>query len=135
MTTIDSSLIGKVVRFETNAPMVLGARFTDAKVLAILDAATAAMFVDVLAQHTAVFPWLPVGVLDDYTSYNYVKLELSDQSVIIMGIPWINESSVEVIASTDIVIKLKGRGHQDINIIRQSLLANGFEGFTIEVVS
>lgn len=135
MTTIDSSLIGKVIRFETTAPAILGARYTDAKVMAILDAGTATLFSDILALHSAVYPYLPVGVQDDYSSYNYVKLEMPDKSIMILGIPWISESSVQVIVSTDIIVKLKGRGHQDVDLVRQALLANGFEGFTVEVVS
>lgn len=135
MTTLDSSLIGKIIQFETNAPAILGARYKDVKVLAILDASTATLFADVLARHIAVYPYLPTGVLDDYTRYNYVKLELSDKSILIMGIPWINESSIQVIVNTDIVVRLKGRNHDDVNLVRQALLANGFEDFTVDVVS
>lgn len=135
MTTLDSSLIGKVIQFETNAPAILGARYKDVKLLAILDAGTAVLFADILAKHVAVYPYLPEGVLDDYTSYNYVKLEMPDKSIMIMGVPWINEASVQVIVNTDIVVKLKGRSHDDVNLVRQALLANGFEGFTVEVVS
>lgn len=135
MTDITSSLIGKTISFETRAPAVLGARYTDAKVLGILDPGTAVLFSDVLATHIAVYPYLPTDVLDDYTRYNYVKLELANGSVKIMGIPWISPESVQVIEATDIKVTLKGRGHEDIDLVRKALLANGFEDFVVEVVS
>lgn len=135
MVAITSSLIGKTIQFETLAPAVLGARYKDVKVLAILDPGTAKMFSDVLVRHIAVYPYLPPGIVDDHTRYNYVKLEMPNGAIEIMGIPWISESSISVIEQTDIRVVLKGRSHEDVELVRRALSANGFEDFVVEVIS
>jgi len=131
MPAITSALIGKTINFQTNAPSILGARFQVTKVLSILDPDTARLFADIVSQHIAVYPHLPEGTVDDAFGYSYVKLRLPDDQIVVLGLPWIDENSVEVVNHTTLTVKINSTSQEDINRVRQALLANGFEDFTI----
>lgn len=133
---INSSLIGKTLDFETNAPPILGSKIKGAKLVAILDPATVkALGFDVTTEHAAVYPYLDPSLPDSATRYNYVKFLLSDGSTKYMGIPWIKTSSITVVEVTNIQVLIKGRGLEDVAAVKRALIANGFEDFTLEVTS
>jgi hypothetical protein len=132
---ISFSLIGKTINFNTNAGAILGVEVRNAKVVAILDPNTAKQFEDIIAKHIQVFPYLPQGTPDSAYEYSYLKVVSAEGKDLVYGIPWIAEDTIELVDTTSIQVVLKGRGQSDITLLRQSLLSNGFDDFTISVVS
>lgn len=132
---ISFSLIGKTVNFNTNAGAILGVGVRNAKVLGILDPGTAKAFEDIIAKHIQVYPYLPEGTPDSAYEYNYLKVIMADGQERVFGLPWIDETSIELVETTNLVITLKGRGQSDITLARQALLANGFDDFDIVIKS
>jgi hypothetical protein len=133
--SLSFSLIGKTVNFSTNASPILGVEVRNAKVLGILDPGSAKAYDDIVAKHIQVYPYLPEGTPDSPYDYPYVKLAMADGTEKVFGLPWIQEGTIQIVDTTTLVVVLKNRGQSDINLLRQSLLANGFEDFTIEVKS
>lgn len=132
---ISFSLIGKTINFSTNAGAILGVEIRNAKVVAILDPNTAKSFDDIVAKHIQVFPYLPQDTPDSAYDYSYLKVITAEGKEAVYGIPWINETSIELVDTTNIKVVLKGRGQSDIALLRQALLSNGFDDFTIDVVA
>lgn len=130
---LNMALIGKTINFSTNAAPILGVEVRNAKLLGILDPGSAKAVDDIRAKHIQVYPYLPEGTPDSAYDYPYLKFAMADGSFRVYGLPWIKEDSIEIVATTNVVVTLKGRGQVDFDLIRQALLANGFDDFTLEV--
>lgn len=134
MPALTSELYGKTLNFTTISPALLGGGWTNVKLLSIVDYDTARRFSDILGKHVGLSPYLPAGTPNDYRQYYYAKLQRADDSIHYLGVPWIVESSVEVVVETDILVRIKGKSHDDLLNIRQALMAIGLEDFTVEIV-
>lgn len=133
---LTSDLLGKTLSFETNAPAILGAAFTG-KFLSILDPGTAKSFVDITALHRNVYAQLvdKTGIPDDPEGYNYGKFTDSTGKTVILGLPWIKDSSVTVVTNTYLAIKIPSAGSEDLEKVKTALTAQGYRDYTIEVKS
>lgn len=134
---LTSDLLGKTLSFETNAPAILGAAYTAVKFVSILDPDTAKLFSDITAQHRSVYPQLvdKTGIPDDPLGYSYGKFLDANGATVILGLPWIKDSSVKVVTNTYLLIRINGAGTQDLEPIKQALTANGYRDYTVEVKS
>lgn len=133
---INSSLIGKVLDFETYAAPILGSKIKGAKLLSILDPGTVKeLGFDITSKHAQVYPYLDGSTPDSPLKYNYLKFLLSDGSTTYLGVPWIKADSITTVEVTNITVVIKGRNQDAINQVKKALVANGFEDFTIEVTS
>ncbi len=128
---ITSALIGQYVSFNVHPSTLLGNGFQRVKVLAILDGETAALFTDIYPQHAAVYPTLPPGVQNDPLKYSWVKIQFENGGVQVLGIPWVDSSTVTVVTATDINVIIRGAAVEDIPLIRNAINAAGFN--TIEI--
>lgn len=123
--------IGKTVSFDTAAPGVLGANRQNVTVMAVLDLDTVMMLRDVMAVHHQVrsyMPTLPAAA----GSYNYVKLKHSNGELEYLGVPWIKDNTIEVIEMREMILRIPQITHTTESIVREALLQNGIEKFTIE---
>jgi hypothetical protein len=132
---ISFSLIGKTINFNTRAGAILGVEVRNAKVVALLDPNTAKTFEDITAIHIQVYPYLPEGTPDSAFNYSYLKVITAEGKEKVYGLPWIDESTIELVDTTNIEVILKGRGEGDVALLRQALLSNGFDAFTITIRS
>ena len=130
---IDSSLIGRTINFSVYPSALLGSNFTNVKVLDILSAVTAGAFTDVQAQHLNVMATLPDGFRDPlaYLNYLYVRVQYSNGEYGILGIPWIDGSTVAIVENKTAIVSVPGVGSSDINYIRQALVNAGYANVTI----
>lgn len=122
--------IGKTVRFNTTAPNVLGANRDNATVVAILDLDTAAMLSDVRAKHTQVRSYVP-SLPQSAATYSFVKLLYGNGNIEILGVPWIDNTSIEVITDRRLVITIGNISDTTEQLARQALLQNGISDFKI----
>lgn len=128
-----SDYIGNTVRFSTLAPAVLGALRENVTVLAILDLDTAQMLSDVRAKHVQVRNYIAT-LPQSAGSYNYVKLRYGNGDIEILGVPWIDASTIEVITDRKLVITIGNVSDSTEQLVRQALLQNGIENFEVEAV-
>lgn len=118
--------IFSTVSFEVYPAQLLGTGFTNAKVLAIVDADTARAWIDPVAQHAAVFPTLPAGTINRYDAYLYLKLRLANGQLTALGLPWIRKETYTVNANRTIQLTIENVTPDDEPKIRRALSANGY---------
>lgn len=135
MATITIDHIGKVVSFNLYPASILGTNYNLSKVLAILDADTAMAYVDVSQLHTSVYGTIPDPnkPVDDYRSYSYLKLQLSNGQTGIIGIPWI-DGELTIHQNNTIRADISNVGASDVAKIRTMLIANGYNDAVLLLV-
>lgn len=133
MLTFDN--IGQTLTIHTTAPGVLQSVYTNVLFEAILDWKTAmALDLDVYAMHANVYPFIQdQGVPNDPTRYPYAKFDNAG-STLILGMPWIKQDQIEILQTTDLIIRLPNRGNNDVDNVKRTLISAGYEIGKIEVV-
>jgi len=127
MALIEDYLVfGNVISFDVYPATIIGSRFVDVKVLALLDKETANLWIDAEAMHANVYPTLPAGVPDDPSQYQYVKFKHTNGTVSILGIPWINPDSITLSQRGTLTITVNDVGTVDKDRIIRALAANGY---------
>lgn len=125
--------IGSVVSFEMYPSLLIGASYTRATVEGIINAADAIRSgMDVQAVHRNVYATLPEGTPNNPNSYYYLKLKLLSGETTIIGIPWIKESTYEVVPSTTLRFTIPNIDVDDEAIIRTQLAALGYKMVDVE---
>lgn len=134
MTALTLSDIGSLISFSVWPSSVLGTLFDKAKLLTFLDEDTAKVYIDTAAMHANVYSTLPIGTPNNPASYQYVKLKLQNGDNVVIGVPWINESTIVRHSGSTIVITIPDSNpNDDVSKVRQALLGRGFTKFTIAV--
>lgn len=130
---IDSNLTGRVVNFAVRPAALLGSNFVNVKILDILSPVTAAVFADIQALHLNVMSTLPDGYRDPqaYNAYSYVRVQYANGEYGILGIPWIDESTVVIVENLTGVVTIPNIGSTDVARIRQALVGAGYSNVTI----
>jgi hypothetical protein len=120
-----------VYNFDVYPTAILGDDFDNVTILAILDYETALQTADIPAIHTNVFPYLPSGIPDDPSQYDYVRIRTASGSATILGIPWINLDTLELVESRRMTVKIEGVSSSDVERVRIALVQNGFNNLEI----
>jgi hypothetical protein len=81
----------------------------------------------------AVYPSLPVGTPNDPKQYNYIKITTTAGVSVVLGIPWINDSTVVLTETNTIVATITNVSQADIARINSCLVANGYNAFTLSI--
>lgn len=123
----------KVYNFDVHPSALLGNDFKNVTILAILDYETALQYGDLPAMHVNVYPHLPTGIPDDPSQYDYVRVRLASGDATVLGIPWIDESTIELIASMRMNVTIEGVGASDVERVRLALAQNGYNNFEIKL--
>ncbi len=126
-----TNYIGSTVKFSTNAPAVLGAARQAVTVVAVLDLDTAMLLADVRAKHAQVKSHI-ADLPQSAGAYSYVKLRYGNGDVEVLGVPWINHESIEVLTDRKLVITINNITDSTENLVKQALLQNGIQDFSIE---
>lgn len=126
MSNYDRLQFGNVVTFEVYPASILGARFGNVKVLAMLDKDSANTWIDADAVHVNVFPTLPSGTPDNANEYQYLKFKHVNGNIGVIGLPWIREDSITVNETGTLTISIENVSPSDKEIIINALSANGY---------
>lgn len=113
MTIFDFLKIGNLVTFDTVAPAILGNDYQNLKVVGIFDRDTAKMWRDVDSMHANVYPFMDSSIENDSTAYQYVKLVGENGHEVVLGVPWINESTIRVVARGKLTIVINDLSVED----------------------
>lgn len=125
--------VGKVYDFSVYPSTVIPNDYTNVTVLGILDADSARQIADIDALHAAVYPYLPAGTIDDAAAYYYVKVALSNGVKTVLGITWINQSTITARITTRIHVLIEGAKTTDVERVRQCLMMNGFDNLKVSL--
>ena len=123
--------IGSSYSFTTLAPGVLGASYTNAKVLGIVDYNVAVSITNVNYLQKVVYPLLPAGSPSNYEDYNYIIFSTSNNSKLVLATTWINENSIQLITGTNITVNIANGSLSIIPLLQQQLTAMGLTDFNI----
>lgn len=118
--------LNSTVDFEYYAPAILGIGQKNAKVLAILDAETASIYINPQLMHANVYAHLPPETPNRFDSYPYLKLRLASGQTTAVGLAWIRDDSWTEIAIASLQFTINGVRPDQRAIILQALAANGF---------
>jgi hypothetical protein len=125
--------IHKLYNFSTRAPAILGANFKSVKVLGIIDYNLASKYINPETQHVNIYPYLPTGTVNDPKKYTYVLIQTQSGDVTVLAMPWIDETSIALVASRNLIITVRDVDTGDDTVIRDNLLLMGFSDITIEI--
>lgn len=106
--------------FSVYANSVLGASYTNARLVSILDYHTALRFDNIILLHRQVFPYLPQGTSEDMTRYTYYLFKVGDKDMVLADV-WIVSNSVVQSAGTSYSLKLMNVSSGQMAIIRDQL--------------
>jgi len=123
----------KVYSFTLYPTVILPGDYTNVTVMGIIDYETALQLADIPAIHTNVYPYLPTGTPDDPSQYDYLKVKLSSGVITVLGLPWINLNTVELVESLRATIVVEDVTNNDATRLRECLVQNGFNNITISI--
>lgn len=119
--------------FEVYPSNLIGTNFKGVTVASRLDPEEASREIDIIARHAQYYPTLPAGTPDDPKSYDYLKIRFLDGSVAVIGIAWIDISTVEEVSSQTVTVKISSVSAGDLSRIKDALLSNGFSDLDITI--
>lgn len=126
--------IKKTYNFNTRAPAILGASFKRAIVLGIFDYNIATNYITPETRHANIYPYLPTGTVDDPKEYAYILIQTESGDKTCLALPWIDESSVTLVATRTLRITAKADDPLVDTKIRDALLLLGVTDLTIEYI-
>lgn len=125
---LNNDLVGKLLHFET----YLGERFSNMRLACFVDALTAVRLgLDAAAKHQQYFGSLPAGTPDDWRSYQYALFYNVEQQTVILGVPWIRESSITENDNPPRIYTVYGATDEQDASIRAMFRGNGITNFEV----
>jgi hypothetical protein len=127
-------LLNKVYTFNTLAPSVLGATFSNVKIEGIVTYSEAIKSIPVDTMHANIYPLLPPGAPANYKDYIFVVIRSAANIKTVLAYPWIDETSVRLITKTSLQYNIADAGEEDKIKIDKFLKNLGYPTFTSMVV-
>lgn len=112
---------------------IIGANFESVEVLGVVSHEIARLRADIQALHFQYKPYVP-ALPNSYTDYAYLMGKLPNGTVIVLGIPWIIASSVQLSAKASYRIVIKGVEPGDVENIRKGLINRGLDVESFEKI-
>lgn len=136
MAVISKLDINKHFTFNVYPDAILGSSFSNVKVLAILDADTAKGYIDPQAMHVSVYPSLPssLGVPNDPSQYQYIKIRFPNGNITAIGIPWIVEDSIVEQTTASLQFTVEDVNPEDRETIMLALAGIGKTAVNVKVL-
>lgn len=123
-------VINKLYNFNTYAVTVLGATFSKAKLVAIMDYFTASKEKNVDILQKQVLPFLPPGTPLDIINYTFYKFKTDAGPYIVLASYWIDNSSQSVCVSLNASFLINNIVDSDVPIIVEQLRLLGYTPIT-----
>lgn len=125
--------VGRSYNFKVFPADLLGNNFNQVTVLGVINADIAQLQLDINALHAQVYPYLPSGTPNNPRGYDYVFIRTQSGETTVLGITWIDLSTVVEISSGTIIAEIPNCTSSDIQRVREALSANGFSGFNVKM--
>ena len=120
--------------FNTYAPSILGSEIKNALILGVFDYSVASQFASPDTKHVQIFPFLPVGTIDDPKKYTYILFKSESGTKEVFALQWIDQATITKKTALTITIMVTGAQSGDERIIRDSLILLNFKTFSIKTV-
>lgn len=117
-------LINNHYDFSVYANSILGASYSNARLVSILDYHTAMKFENVILLHRQVFPYLPEGTSEDQTRYTYYLFKINGRDVVLADV-WIVTGSIVSSSGSTYNLKLLNITSGQLSIVRDQLRLMG----------
>lgn len=120
--------IGDVISFEVYAGEILSQDYDNVKVQAIIPAHLCDTFgYDVFATHAQIYRLIPEGRMEDNPrSYHYLLVESENGNTRVVGLPWINESTIRVFHQNTATYTVHDVDQEDIHRIAEVIAQYGY---------
>lgn len=125
--------LNSVYNFNTVAPAILGLEFKRVTVLAVLNYSIANTYINIETNHINIFPYLPVGTVNDPKTYQYLLIKTETGEDTVLALPWIDLDSVTQVTSQSLVLTVNDINNTDTVKIRDAMIMLGYNNFTISV--
>lgn len=125
------------VDFTVEATNVVGTGFESCVIMGKFDAETAiSLGCDVRSKHMNIYPLIKnkPGVTNDPDSYEYIRVRKVNGEQVILGIPWIMESSIQLIERRNISVIIQDVGQKDVGLVKAALESNGYPNAVVRLV-
>lgn len=122
--------INATYNFYTLAPVILGGEHKNMKVKAVMGAAEAIKYSDIVTMHTRLKPTI-TGLPDSHLDCTYVLFETINNETVVFALEYLDQNSITEVSSINIRIDFRSAENQDIAVIRARLLELGYKDFTI----
>lgn len=110
--------------FSVYANSILGASYTNARLVSILDYHTAMKFENVVLLHRQIYPYLPAGTSEDQTCYTYYLFKVNGRDVVLADV-WIVTGSIVSSSGSSYTLKLMNVSSGQLAIVRDQLRLMG----------
>lgn len=124
----------KSYNFSTLAPNILGNEFKNAKVIGIIDYATASGYINPDSYSANIYPYLPTGTLRDAKMYTYILFVSEIGIKTVLAWQWIDPTSIEEVISRSLSITVNDVSVGDSERVRDALLSLGLNKFNITTI-
>lgn len=119
---------GDTISFEVHASAILLQDYDNVKVMGEIPAELCDRFgFDAYATHAQIYRLVPEGTMeDDPESYSYLLLKTVNGQFRVIGLPWINTSTIRVHKATRAIFTVDNIAQEDINVIRDAIARHGY---------
>lgn len=121
--------IGKIYRFNTLSPAILGASIINAKLISIVGYERAMLLdpenIDV--RHRAIYPSLPAGTPDRVRDYVFYEFKTQSGKTIVLADVWIDMATVEIVTHVNFVIEVTDASMDDMVNVGRLLGTTGLK--------
>lgn len=120
--------IGNIVSFELALSGIVKNRYENVKVVGIIPAYLADKFgEDVYTLHAQVYSALPPGTMpDNAESYQYLIVENPNKTTSVVGLPWIDVSTIRVFIRSETKFIIQDMAQEDIDQISRAISRLGY---------
>ncbi len=126
-----------IYSFEVYPVPVLGNSFFGVTVLisSMTEEVARAQGFNTAEMHAQVYPFIPaeVGCPDDPAAYEYALIKTQTGAKAFIGLPWIKESSLQLITSQQLRMVVDSVNAEDVQKIRNAMAQMGFNNVTYSV--
>lgn len=128
---LSSENIGMLVSFNLHPSNIIRDRFEGVEVMGVFGFEVARQLSDVSTMHYNVYSTLPANTPNDPSAYNYVQVRYPNGNKTVLGLPWINESTIDVSTAVTYKIEVFDCTMADSEELSRILTANNFKRHTI----
>ena len=116
--------------FTTLSPSVLGGSYKMMKVTGMLTAAEAVKYRDIHTIHNQLKPFI-AGLPVNATDGTYILFKTKDDVSVLLGLDWIDQTTINRVTTTNIRIEVMDGTNLDIGILRSAILGLGYTNINI----
>ena len=118
--------INSYYSFLTRAPGILGATYSNMRLVSVMTYDLARNFIDINAMHANIYPTLPSGFPDNPQGYTYYMFKTENGENAVFADIWIDTGSITEKSSQSIMVEINKISNSDITRIQTTLTSMGY---------